>query len=129
MGSQLRHFDTYGDPCQSEKGEYLWTHTKDDASCTIVWWNTSLKYLFFCENLVDFNETCLHEVILNLHRHMWIFSHLSIVSERARLEIWRSEVQIPIHIQIFLLNLNSFISVFQSLFIFSTILFLFLMVN
>ena len=35
---------------------------------------------FFCENLVDFNETRLHEATLNLHIHMWIFSCLSIAS-------------------------------------------------
>ena len=33
------------------------------------------KYLtfFFCENLVNCNEACLHEATLNLHRHTSIF--------------------------------------------------------
>ena len=39
----------------------------------------SIRHLFFiCENLVDFYEARLHETSLNLHRHMWIFSRLSI---------------------------------------------------
>ena len=40
--------------------------------------NTTLleKYptlVFFCENLVDFNEAHLHEATLNLHTHTWVF--------------------------------------------------------
>ena len=33
--------------------------------------------IFFCENLVDFNEVHLHEAIFNFY--VLIFSHLSIV--------------------------------------------------
>jgi hypothetical protein len=29
----------------------------------------NLTFLFFCENLVDFNEACLHEATLNLHMY------------------------------------------------------------
>ena len=36
--------------------------------------------IFFCKNLVNFNEVHLHEAILNLHTHPWCFSCLSIVS-------------------------------------------------
>ena len=35
--------------------------------------------LFICENLVDFNEACLHEETLNLHTYVSIFP-MSIVS-------------------------------------------------
>ena len=34
----------------------------------------------FLKNLVNLNEVCLHEVILNLYMHAWIFSCLSIAS-------------------------------------------------
>ena len=30
----------------------------------------------FCDNLVDFNEGCLHEATLNLHTNAWILSPL-----------------------------------------------------
>ena len=33
-----------------------------------------------CENLMDFNKTRLHEVVLKLHTRAWIFSRLSIAS-------------------------------------------------
>ena len=33
---------------------------------------------FLCENLVDFNEACLHDATLNLHRHGNFFFRLSI---------------------------------------------------
>ena len=36
--------------------------------------------IFFCKNLVDFNEAHLREMSLNLHTHTWNFFHLSIVS-------------------------------------------------
>ena len=47
-----------------------------------VWATLFEKYLtlLFCEYLVDFKEVCLHEVTLNLHTHVGIFSRLSISS-------------------------------------------------
>jgi hypothetical protein len=40
----------------------------------------SVRKVFFCENLVGFNEMHLHEAILNLYTHVGIFSYLSIAS-------------------------------------------------
>ena len=45
--------------------------------------NTTLleKYLTcFYENLMDFNETRLHDATLHLHMHAWFFPSLSIAS-------------------------------------------------
>ena len=44
----------------------------------------SIWPFFFCKNLVDFNEACMHEVTLNLYMHAWIFSCLSIASVLAK---------------------------------------------
>ena len=31
----------------------------------------------FCENLVNFKDTCFHDATLNLHTHTWIFTSIS----------------------------------------------------
>ena len=36
--------------------------------------------LFFCDNLVDFDEARLHEVTFNIRTYAWIFSRVSIAS-------------------------------------------------
>ena len=41
---------------------------------------TKVYDFIFVRNMVDFNEARLHEATLNLHRHAWIFSRLSITS-------------------------------------------------
>ena len=48
----------------------------------LVWRSLLEKYLalFFCGNLMYFNEARLNEATLNLHTHAWIFSRLSIAS-------------------------------------------------
>ena len=42
--------------------------------------NSIQPYFFVCKNLLDISEAHLHEVTLNLHTHVWIFSCMSIVT-------------------------------------------------
>ena len=67
-------------------GLALWICRRHDqyyqphANTTILEKYPTILFYFFCENLVDFNKTRLHEATLNVHTHAWIFFHLSISS-------------------------------------------------
>ena len=43
--------------------------------------------IFFCENLVDFNQARLHKATLNLHTHVCFFPCLPIVSVNGKQDL------------------------------------------
>ena len=55
-----------------------------NTSCLQYYHVREVSKLFFCENLMNFNEAILYEASLNLHTHTWIFSRRSIASVNGK---------------------------------------------